>query len=134
MGISNLETDLWIDRPNAEEILESMVTSSRTKDALRSLILTGIAIIRGANAIDLCQNVIADYRRYAACHRDYVMQNLDELGREKRLVNFHLWSSAALQIGMNRQVMEILDLMFKSETSVYTSLTFKYLIRPDPQP
>ncbi len=122
----NFGTGLWIDRPDAEQILGSITASSQTKDALRSLIRDGLAVIRGAHAPDLCQKVIADYQRYVECHRDYVMQNLDMLGREKRLVNFHFWSPAATQIGTSRQIMEILDLIFDTETSVYTSLTFKY--------
>lgn len=126
MNNSNIETGLWIDRLDAEEILESKATGSQTKDAIRSLIQDGIAVIRGANDPALCMAVVADYQNYVDTHRDYVMQNLDVLGREKRLVNFHLLSSAASQIGTNRRVMEILDLMFGTESAIYTSLTFKY--------
>ena len=117
---------LWIDRPDAEKTLESLAASHQAKDALRSLIREGLAVIRNAHDPDLCRQVIADYQRYVASHRDYVAQNLDALGREKRLVNFHHGSPAAERIGTSPQVMEILDLLFETETAVYTSLTFKY--------
>jgi hypothetical protein len=126
MSESNIGADLWIDRQDAEEVLASKAAGSQAKDAIRSLIRDGIAVIRESNEPALCKAVVADYQRYVDTHRDYVMQNLDGLGREKRLVNFHLWSSAAAQIGMNRRAMEILDLMFDTETAIYTSLTFKY--------
>jgi phytanoyl-CoA hydroxylase len=119
-------SDLWIDRPDAEEVLASKTASTQAKDAIRSLIKDGIIVIRGAHAPELCRAVVDDYQRYIETNHDYVMQNLDTLGREKRLVNFHLWSSAAAQIGTNPKVMEILDLLFDNETAVYTSLTFKY--------
>ena len=122
----NYRTDLWIDRPDAEQMLGEMAASSQAKEALRSLIRDGLAVIRGAHDADLCRKVIADYQRYVEGRRDYVMQNLDELGREKRLVNFHLWSSSAARIGTSQLIMEILDLIFDAQTSVYTSLTFKY--------
>ena len=126
MSESNIVADFWLDRPDAEEVLDSKAADSQTKDAIRSLNRDGITVIRGAHAPALCKAVVADYQRYVDTHREYVMQNLDALGREKRLVNFHRWSSAAAQIGTNRKVMEILDLMFDTETAVYTSLTFKY--------
>lgn len=121
-----IESDLWIDRQDAEEVLVSKIASNPAKDAIRSLIRDGIAVIRGGVAPQLCGAVVDDYERYVETNRDYVMKNLDALGREKRLVSFHLWSSAAAKIGTNPKVMEILDLLFDTETAVYSSLTFKY--------
>lgn len=121
-----IESDLWIDCPDAEEILELKMASNLAKDAIRTLIRDGIAIIRGAHTHELCGAVVDDYQRYVLTNRDYVLQNLDALGREKRLVNFHHWSSSAAKIGTNQMVMEILDLLFDTETAVYTSLMFKY--------
>lgn len=126
MSKVNIDADFWLDLFNAEEILDSKTANSQSKEAIRSLIRDGIAVIRGAHAPELCKEVVLDYQRYVDINRDYVMKNLDALGREKRLVNFHLWSSAAAQIGTNRRIMEILDLMFGEEAAVYTSLTFKY--------
>lgn len=121
-----IDSDLWIDRPDAEEILALKIASNPAKDAICSLIQEGFTVIRGAHTPELCGAVVDDYQRYVEINRDYVMKNLDALGREKRLVNFHLWSSAAAKIGTNLKLMEILDLLFDTETAVYTSLTFKY--------
>lgn len=126
--MSNVDSasELWIDRPDADQILDAKSTDERVKEAVRSLMRDGLAVIRGANDPALCREAVADYERYVAGNRRYVMKNLDELGREKRLVNFHLWSQAALSIGTNRLAMDILDLVFGEETAVYSSLTFKY--------
>ena len=117
---------LWIDQPGALEKVESANVGEFEKSIARSLINSGIAIVRGAHEKALCYEVIADYQRYSAERRDYVMANLDSMGREKRLVNFHRWSDAALRIGTNASIMSALDFVFGYEASIYTSLTFKY--------
>lgn len=123
---SYIGSTIWIDRPDAEKILASKSASNQTKDAIRSLIRDGIAVVRGAHTPEQCNAVVDDYQRYIDVERDYVSNNLDSLGREKRLVNFHHWSNAAAKIATDQKIMEILDLMFDEETAVYTSLTFKY--------
>lgn len=100
-----IESDLWIDRPDSEEALATKTASNPVKDAIRSLIRDGITVIRGAHAPELCCAVVDDYERYVETNRDCVMKNLDALDREKRLVNFHLWSSSAAKIGTNPKVM-----------------------------
>jgi phytanoyl-CoA hydroxylase len=117
---------LWIDQPRALEKVESAEIGESEKSIARSLITTGLAVVRAAHTSDLCESVVSDYQRFCAGNSDYVRANLDSLGREKRLVNFHHWSDAALQIGTNRSIMSALDFIFGYEASVYTSLTFKY--------
>jgi len=117
---------LWIDQPGALEKVDAAEIGETEKSIARSLITTGLAVVRGAHDEALCEEVVADYQRYCAENSDYVRANLDSFGREKRLVNFHHWSDAALQIGTNRKIMSALDFIFGLETSVYTSLTFKY--------
>jgi ectoine hydroxylase-related dioxygenase (phytanoyl-CoA dioxygenase family) len=90
------------------------------------LITKGFTIVRGLQDPGLCAAAIEDYARYSAENAAYVAANLDSIGREKRLVNFHHYSSAAQKLGLNPQIMEILDLAFGAECAVYTSLTFKY--------
>ena len=85
---------LWIDRPDALEKLATAKIGEFAKSVAGSLITTGVAIIRGAHEPDICEAVIADYQRYSAQNGDYVRANLDSLGRERRLVNFHRWSDA----------------------------------------
>ena len=117
---------LWIDQPGALKKVESANVGELEKSVARSLINTGLAVIRGAHDPDLCEAVVMDYQRYSAENSDYVKANLDSVGREKRLANFHHWSDAALQIGTNPAVMSALDFVFGYEASVYTSLMFKY--------
>ena len=117
---------LWIDRPDALEKLESAKIGEFAKSIARSLITTGVAVVRGAHDPEFCEAVIGDYQRYSVENGDYVRANLDSLGREKRLVNFHHWSDAALRIGTNSSILSALDFVFAHEASVYTSLMFKY--------
>lgn len=117
---------LWLDWPDAEERLARSDVDAWFKDAARDLITHGVTVVRGAHSPDLCREVIADYERYVAENQSYVDDNRDTLGREKRLVNFHLWSNAAARIGTAANVMALLDFLFGAEAAVYTSLTFKY--------
>jgi phytanoyl-CoA hydroxylase len=121
-----MRPSLWIDRPGALEKIELASVGEFEKSIARSLINSGIAVVRGAHDPGVCEAVIADYQRYSAKNSDYVKANLDSSGREKRLTNFHHWSDAALQIGTNPLIMSALDFVFNYETCVYTSLTFKY--------
>jgi phytanoyl-CoA hydroxylase len=117
---------LWIDRPDAPQKLASLGLPQEVHDAVQSLMQDGIALIRGAVPRSVCDDAITEYNRFAASRKAYLRANLDANGHEKRLVNFHLWSPAAAAIGINPRVMAILDVLFGEQTSVYTSLTFKY--------
>jgi phytanoyl-CoA hydroxylase len=117
---------LWIDQPGSMDKVEAAQVGYFEKTVARDLINTGLAILRGAHDPIICRAVIKDYERYTSENREYVRANLDSLGREKRLVNFHQWSDAAMRIGTNKSIMSALDFVFGSETCVYTSLTFKY--------
>lgn len=125
MGI-NSNDSLWIEQENANLILEGKTLNAEIQAALESLMRDGVCVLRGANDRVLCQEAINDYKKYCRDNQQYVNQNLDDLDREKRLVNFHLLSDAAMRIGVNPLVMNILDELFECETGIYTSLTFKY--------
>jgi ectoine hydroxylase-related dioxygenase (phytanoyl-CoA dioxygenase family) len=86
----------------------------------------GISIIRGSVDPALCDAAVSDYEQWLADRKELRLNNLDTLGREKRLVNFHLASKAAEEIATNEGVMSILDQIFGISTHVYTSLTFRY--------
>jgi ectoine hydroxylase-related dioxygenase (phytanoyl-CoA dioxygenase family) len=116
----------WLDDSDALERIARADVSEHVKTVARALCTDGIAVIRRANAAETCQRVITDYGRYVNEHREYVRGQLTPEGREKRLVNFHLWSEAAAQIGTNVLVMDALDFIFGGRAAVYTSLTFKY--------
>jgi ectoine hydroxylase-related dioxygenase (phytanoyl-CoA dioxygenase family) len=117
---------LWIDQPGALDKIDSASVGDFEKTIARSLISTGLAVVRAAHDPEICEAVIRDYQKYSAENSDYVRGNLDSMGREKRLANFHHWSNAALQIGTNPSIMSALDFVFGLEAAVYTSLTFKY--------
>jgi phytanoyl-CoA hydroxylase len=117
---------LWIDAPDAESRIAAAPVAAEIKSIARSIRDHGVAVIKRAHDPDLCRKVVEDYARYAAANIGYVRENLDPLSREKRLVNFHLWSDAAARIGTGASVMDVLDFVFGEETAVYTSLTFKY--------
>ena len=100
--------------------------SSEARRVALDLATDGIAIIRGAVEPALCDATVADYDAWLTENDDLRLQNLDTLGREKRLVNFHLASKSAEEIATNERVMTILDQIFGSSAHVYTSLTFRY--------
>jgi len=116
----------WINQPRALERVESANIGELERSVARSLVETGLAVIRGLHKPDICEAVIADYQKYSVENSDYVRSNLDSSGRKKRLTNFHRWSDAAMQIGTNPSIMSVLDFVFGYEASVYSSLTFKY--------
>lgn len=116
----------WIDDPDAIETLRSLDIEEWQYDALEDLIVRGFTVLKQSADPQLCTNVVSDYGRYCTENRAYVDNNLDETGREKRLVNFHLWSENEMKIATNSRVMGVLDLMFADIASVYTSLTFKF--------
>ncbi len=122
----NSESGWWLDLPDALQRIDRATVSDEAKAVARSLHKDGVAIVRRAHPEELCRQVIEDYGRYISLNADYVRQNLDGLGREKRLVNFHLWSDAAARIGEAPRIMDVLDFVFGQEAAVYSSLTFKY--------
>ena len=123
---SSLSKPLWIDEPDAMERIATADVSDEIKQATKDLAEKGFAILPGVHDPALCEQVIDDYYRYVEENRAYVDENLDTLGREKRLVNFHLYSEAAMRIGNENRILNLLDFVFGSEAAVYTSLTFKY--------
>jgi ectoine hydroxylase-related dioxygenase (phytanoyl-CoA dioxygenase family) len=125
VGNANVQA-WWLDAQDALRAIDRSCVADYVKEIARCLHLDGIAVIRRAHSKELCDSVVADFKRYVADNRRYVSENLDSLGREKRLVNFHLISDAAARIGCAEKVMSVLDFIFEGEASVYSSLTFKF--------
>jgi phytanoyl-CoA hydroxylase len=123
---SILDQPLWIDGPDAAQIVSTARVSEETRQAAMDLITKGFAIIRGAQDPATCRQVIDDYYRYSKENSGYVDASRDALGREKRMVNFHRYSKASLGLATNPRVMDTLDFLFGAKACVYTSLTFKY--------
>jgi hypothetical protein len=116
----------WIDTPQALELLDSLAIPDQESGWLRDLVVDGFTVLPAMQSSATCDAVMDDYGRYSQENSAYVAQNLDELGHEKRLVNFHLWSEHEMQLVTNARIMSFLDLVFGEPACVYTSLTFKY--------
>ena len=116
----------WVDQPDAPSKLGELGLHNWQTKGLEELIRDGFTVLPSMISGALCDQAVRDYEEWAGQRADYVSQNLDELGREKRLVNFHLASDAAMKIATDKHVMEFLDLFFGERAEVYTSLTFKY--------
>jgi len=123
---SVLGSPLWLDRPDAAQIASTANISDEARQVAMDLITKGFAVLRGLQDPALCQQVIDDYYRYSEENSDYVDACRDDMGRERRMVNFHRYSDASMQLATNPRLMQILDFLFGAETCVYTSLTFKY--------
>ena len=122
----SLDRPLWLDAPDAAQRASAAKVSEEARQVALDLITKGISVLRGVQDPAICQRVIADYQSFCGQSPDLHASSLDESGREKRLVNFHHYSDAAMQIGTNPRLMSILDFLFGAEACVYTSLTFKY--------
>jgi ectoine hydroxylase-related dioxygenase (phytanoyl-CoA dioxygenase family) len=121
-----LSSSPWINHPEAAQIVSTADIDDEVRRATMELITKGFTILRGVQDPTLCAAAIEDYQRYSVENADYVAANKDSLGRELRLVNFHHYSDAAVRLGTNPRVMQILDFAFGAEAAVYTSLTFKF--------
>ncbi len=121
-----LSRPLWIDQPDAAQRASVANVSPETKQVAMDLITKGFSILRGAQDPAICTQAIDDYHRYTRENETYVNQNKDAMGRDLRLVNFHLYSDAVMRLGTNPELMSILDFVFGAEACAYTSLTFKY--------
>lgn len=117
---------LWLDQPDAPDRIHRAECDSWIKSAAKTFCQDGIAILRGMHDAELCERVISDYQQYVEQNQTYVDKNRDDLGHEKRLVNFHHHSEAAMRIGLAPPMMELFDYLFGLEAGIYTSLTFKY--------
>lgn len=115
---------LWIDLPDALALNDASDASPEEKALTRDVINDGLCVVRDVIPADLCDRVIADFAKFCDETPDIVRR--DTLGRETRVVNFHRWSDAALEIGASPRMMGLMDHMFGMETCVYTSLLFKY--------
>lgn len=117
---------LWLDSPDALHRIDTSNVSEAFKKVARDLVNDGLAVVRGWHDPATCVEVISDYKKWCGERPDVVAANLDVIGHEKRLCNFHHASPAALAVGQNPQVMKLLDFLFGYDAGIYTSLTFKY--------
>lgn len=125
-GTSLLDRPLWLDAPDAAQRTSVARVPEHVRQAAIDIITKGFTVLRGVQDPEACKQTIEDFSRFCSENPDIHANSFDEHGRERRLVNFHHYSDAAMQIGANSQVLETLDFLFGAEACVYTSLTFKY--------
>ena len=117
---------LWIDEADAAQKIAASEAPDFVKQAALDIAEHGFAILRGVHDPALCSAVTDDYHRWVAANESYAGTQRDDLGRQKRLVNFHHASENALKIGMNPALLAVQDFLFGHKTAIYTSLTFQF--------
>lgn len=119
---------LWLDHPNAEAEAERRAYGKPDLflRAAQDLIRTGLTVIRDVVDPSLCDKVRIDYEAYLLANREAASRYVDDHNRQLRLVNFHLASHSAMELGTTQVVMELQDFLFGYRAGLYTSLTFKH--------
>lgn len=118
---------LWLDEVDAIAQLERRAGGDRQLEAIgSSMINDGFVVLPGAIAGSECDAVVQDYQRFIDGLGAEVEKHKDPSGRLLRVVNFHLTSASAANVGSNSRLMEILDFLFGDEASIYSSLYFEY--------
>lgn len=119
---------LWIDARSNEafQARNARASDPLAREVAAALRNDGVAIIKKLHMREQCADVINAYQRFLDERGGLKAGETDESGREKRLVNFHLYSDQLLNMLLNRRLLNILDHVFGSKTSLYTTLTFKY--------
>lgn len=121
-------SSLWLDAADAEQQAVSRLAEQPSwfLGVAQALIRDGFAIVPGAVSKDDCKGVEADYTDYLVRNAAVASRFVDQRGRHSRLVNFHMTSPNAMRIGMDPQIMSLLDYLFGRRAAIYTSLTFEY--------
>jgi phytanoyl-CoA hydroxylase len=119
---------LWLDAEDAEKQAPGRLEGKPSwfVDIARALIRDGFAIVPSAVSQEDCRGVEADYAEYLVRNAAAAARYVDERGRHHRLVNFHRTSTHAMRIGLDRQIMSLLDYLFGHRAAIYTSLTFEF--------
>jgi ectoine hydroxylase-related dioxygenase (phytanoyl-CoA dioxygenase family) len=114
---------LWLDRADAPRELERRTEDPFLREHAGNLIRDGVTRVPGAVSVELCDAVIAAFRRY--CEGSSQAASFrDGHGHHSRLCNFHLASSEALDVGLHPQALRLLDFLFGRRAAICSSLTF----------
>ena len=118
---------LWLDQADAVAQLQGRAAGDVQLEAIGSrMIKDGFVVLPSAIAGTECDTVVSDYQRFIDDLGTEVERHKDAGGRLLRVVNFHLSSGAAANIGCNPRLMAILDFLLGDEASVYSSLYFEH--------
>ena len=119
--------NLWLDGTEAwQQVSERAKDDTLLQRIGEDIIGKGFAIIPGLIPEQLCDDTVVDFARYVDALGSRRERFKDQHGRYLRLVNFHLHSDNARSIGLNPQIMNILDFLFGMKACIYTSLYFEY--------
>lgn len=116
----------WIDQPDAIDQISERTGDTQLMEVATQLIENGFAVLRSVVPASLCDAAVEDHREFVQRLGSDVARYQDANGRLLRLVNFHLSSDAAADIGTHPRIMEALDFLFGEEAAVYSSLYFEY--------
>ena len=107
---------LWLDQVDAVAQLGRRAAGDAQLEAIGSrMINDGFVVLPAAIAGAECDAVVNDYRRFIDDLGAEVEQHKDASGRLLRVVNFHLTSGSAANIGCNPRLMAILDFLLGDE-------------------
>lgn len=116
---------LWLDRADAYEEAGRRSMDPFLVEHARNLIEHGVTRLEANVPADLCDRVVQQFHSFCDQHPAHANEYKDEQGYHSRLLNLHLTSEAALEVGLNPNVMRLLDFVFGYRAVAYTSLTFE---------
>jgi len=114
---------LWLDRADALRELEFRTEDPFLREHARNMIRDGVTRVPGAVSPELCDSVVAAFRRYCEASSQAASFR-DGHGHHSRLCNFHHASSEALDVGLHPQALRLLDFLFGRRAAICSSLTF----------
>lgn len=113
---------LWIDRTDAPERVPTI--GEPLRPAVEDLMENGVTVLRGMVAPGVCDRLVDDFRRYCDQHPEEA-DFRDAQGLHSRFCNFHMASAALLGLGLQPQILALLDCLFEAPASIATSLFFE---------
>jgi ectoine hydroxylase-related dioxygenase (phytanoyl-CoA dioxygenase family) len=114
---------LWFDEEEAIARISSL-QEHWLKDAVLSLRNNGFALLPANVASDLCDQIMSEFKSYAASRADSSNYR-DKWGLHERLANLHLVSPSARQLALNPRIIQLMSLLFENAPRVVGSLLFE---------
>lgn len=118
-----LSEPLWFDREGAEARI-STLQEPWLKEAVLSLRNNGFALLPANVGADLCDQIMSEFKAYAASRADSVAYR-DKWGLHERLANLHLVSSAARQLALNPRIIQLMTRLLEDQPRIVGSLLFE---------
>lgn len=124
-GQSNKLGGHWYMHPNAIRILEALPDiEDETKQYVGDILSKGYCVIPSAIPEAIIQNCVDKYLVFKK--KAMPMVPLDEAGKYRRIVNLHCVVPEMADLFVaNKPALKVLDVLFQSEATLYTSLFFE---------